>query len=68
MKRALSHRSADTFVLASSEKMGAVSPHRVVGWDAVTAVQKMAAVVLGQSVSKNYIMPLPSVAVTNLPL
>ena len=38
MKRALSHRSADTYVLASSEKMGAVSPHRVVGWDDVTAV------------------------------
>jgi DeoR/GlpR family transcriptional regulator of sugar metabolism len=38
MKRALSHRSADTYVLASSEKIGAVSPHRVVVWDDVTAV------------------------------
>ena len=34
-------------------------------WDAVTAMQKMAAVVLGQSVSKNYIMPLPSVTQSN---
>lgn len=38
MKRALVRRSADTYVLASSEKIGAVSAHRVVGWDDVTAV------------------------------
>jgi DeoR/GlpR family transcriptional regulator of sugar metabolism len=38
MKRALSHRCADTYVLASSEKIGAVSPHRVVDWGDITAV------------------------------
>ena len=38
VKRAFARRSADTYVLASSEKLGAVSPHTVVGWDDVTAV------------------------------
>ncbi len=38
MKRALSHRCAETYVLASSEKIGAVSPHRVVEWSDITAV------------------------------
>jgi DeoR/GlpR family transcriptional regulator of sugar metabolism len=38
MKRALSRRAAETYVLASSEKIGTVSPHRVVEWVDVTAV------------------------------
>jgi DeoR/GlpR family transcriptional regulator of sugar metabolism len=38
MKRALSRRCADTYVLASAEKIGAVSPHVVVGWPEITAV------------------------------
>ena len=38
MKRALAHRCAETYVLASSEKIGAVSPHRVVEWSDITAV------------------------------
>jgi DeoR/GlpR family transcriptional regulator of sugar metabolism len=38
IKRALARRSADTYVLASSEKIGAVSPHRVVGLGEITAV------------------------------
>lgn len=38
IKRAFARRSADTYVLASSEKLGAVSPHTVVPWNHVTAV------------------------------
>lgn len=38
VKRAFARRSADTYVLASSEKLGAVSPHSVLGWSDVTAV------------------------------
>jgi DeoR/GlpR family transcriptional regulator of sugar metabolism len=37
-KRALARRSAQTWVLASGEKLGAVSPHRVLGLDEVTGV------------------------------
>ncbi|MFF8809101.1 DeoR/GlpR family DNA-binding transcription regulator [Streptomyces omiyaensis] len=38
MKRALSARAADTYVLASSEKIGTASPYRVLPWDAVTGL------------------------------
>ncbi len=38
IKRALGRRCADTYILASAEKIGAVSPYRVMGWDDVTAV------------------------------
>ena len=38
MKRALAGRAADTYVLASSEKIGAVSPYKVLELDAVTAI------------------------------
>ncbi|HEU4839889.1 MAG TPA: DeoR/GlpR family DNA-binding transcription regulator [Ilumatobacteraceae bacterium] len=38
MKRTLAHRAADTYVLASSEKVGAVSPHRVLDLADVTSV------------------------------
>lgn len=38
MKRALAARAADTYVLASSEKIGAVSPYEVVALRDVTAV------------------------------
>jgi DeoR/GlpR family transcriptional regulator of sugar metabolism len=38
MKRMLARRAADTYVLASAEKIGAVSPHRVVPWSDITAV------------------------------
>ncbi|WP_433790537.1 DeoR/GlpR family DNA-binding transcription regulator [Actinoplanes sp. CA-252034] len=38
MKRALAARAADTYVLASSEKIGAASPFLVLPCDAVTAV------------------------------
>ena len=38
MKRTLARRAADTYILASSEKIGAVSPHRVLDWADVTAV------------------------------
>jgi DeoR/GlpR family transcriptional regulator of sugar metabolism len=37
MKRAISRRAAETYVLASSEKLGAASPHRVVNFTDVTA-------------------------------
>lgn len=37
-KRALARRSAQTWVLASGEKLGAVSPHRVLGLDEVAGV------------------------------
>jgi DeoR/GlpR family transcriptional regulator of sugar metabolism len=38
MKRTLAAQAADTYVLASSEKIGAVSPYRVLGLGAITAV------------------------------
>ena len=38
MKRTLAGQAADTYVLASPEKIGAVSPYRVLGLDAVTAI------------------------------
>jgi DeoR/GlpR family transcriptional regulator of sugar metabolism len=38
MKRALSHRAAETYVLASSEKVGAASRHTVVPLDAVAGI------------------------------
>jgi DeoR/GlpR family transcriptional regulator of sugar metabolism len=38
MKRALAARAADTYVLASTEKLGAVSPYTVLTLDDVTAV------------------------------
>jgi DeoR/GlpR family transcriptional regulator of sugar metabolism len=38
MKRMLASRAADTYVLGSAEKLGAVSPYRVLNLDAVTAV------------------------------
>jgi DeoR/GlpR family transcriptional regulator of sugar metabolism len=37
MKRAISRRAADTFVLASSEKLGSALLHHVVGFNEVTA-------------------------------
>ena len=38
VKRALSHAAAETFVLASSEKLGAASPYAVVPLDEVSAI------------------------------
>ncbi|MEU0000597.1 DeoR/GlpR family DNA-binding transcription regulator [Streptomyces microflavus] len=38
MKRALSARAADTYVLASREKIGAASPYRVLPWDKITGL------------------------------
>ncbi|KRV51127.1 DeoR family transcriptional regulator [Wenjunlia vitaminophila] len=38
MKRALSARAADTYVLASSEKIGTASPYRVLPWEDVTGL------------------------------
>ncbi|MGW4648144.1 DeoR/GlpR family DNA-binding transcription regulator [Kitasatospora sp. NPDC004289] len=38
MKRALAGRAADTYVLASSEKLGTASQYRVLPWEKVTAV------------------------------
>lgn len=38
MKRTLAGQAADTYVLASAEKIGAVSPYRVLGLDAITAI------------------------------
>jgi DeoR/GlpR family transcriptional regulator of sugar metabolism len=38
MKRTLAARAADTYVLASTEKVGAISPYKVLGLDDVTAV------------------------------
>lgn len=38
MKRALAGRAAETFVLGSSEKVGAASPFEVIGFDAVAGV------------------------------
>jgi DeoR/GlpR family transcriptional regulator of sugar metabolism len=38
MKRTLAGRAADTYVLASTEKIGAVSPYRVLSFADVTAV------------------------------
>ncbi len=37
MKRAISKRAAETYVLASTEKLGAASPHHVVNFNEVTA-------------------------------
>ncbi|MFE5796424.1 DeoR/GlpR family DNA-binding transcription regulator [Streptomyces sp. NPDC056503] len=38
MKRALSARAADTYVLASSEKIGTASPYRVLPWEKITGL------------------------------
>jgi DeoR/GlpR family transcriptional regulator of sugar metabolism len=38
MKRTLSGRAAETYVLASAEKIGAVSPYKVIDLDAATAI------------------------------
>ncbi|WP_406031362.1 DeoR/GlpR family DNA-binding transcription regulator [Nocardioides sp. NBC_00163] len=38
MKRALAARAAETYVLASSEKIGTASPYRVLPWDQVTGI------------------------------
>ncbi|MFI7540302.1 DeoR/GlpR family DNA-binding transcription regulator [Actinoplanes sp. NPDC049599] len=38
MKRALAQRAADTYVLASTEKIGAASPFAVLPWEAVAGV------------------------------
>ncbi|MEV6201112.1 DeoR/GlpR family DNA-binding transcription regulator [Streptomyces sp. NPDC051771] len=38
MKRALSARAADTYILASSEKIGTASPYRVLPWESVTGL------------------------------
>jgi DeoR/GlpR family transcriptional regulator of sugar metabolism len=38
MKRTLAGQAADTYVLASAEKIGAISPYRVLDLDAVTAI------------------------------
>jgi DeoR/GlpR family transcriptional regulator of sugar metabolism len=38
MKRTLARRAAETYILASSEKIGTVSPHRVLDWADITAV------------------------------
>lgn len=38
IKRVLAGQAAETYVLASSEKVGAVSAHRVMPWSMVTAV------------------------------
>ena len=38
VKRALSHAAADTIVLASTEKLNAASPYRVVGLDEVSGI------------------------------
>jgi DeoR/GlpR family transcriptional regulator of sugar metabolism len=38
MKRTLAGQAADTYVLASAEKIGAVSPYLVLNLDAITAI------------------------------
>ncbi|MFE4001614.1 DeoR/GlpR family DNA-binding transcription regulator [Nocardioides sp. YIM B13467] len=38
MKRALAARAAETYVLASSEKIGTASPYRVLPWGQITGV------------------------------
>lgn len=38
MKRALAARAAETYVLASSEKIGTASPYRVLPWGQVTGI------------------------------
>ena len=38
VKRALSHAAADTIVLASSEKLNAASPYRIVGLEEITGL------------------------------
>ncbi|MER5618801.1 DeoR/GlpR family DNA-binding transcription regulator [Streptomyces sp. NPDC002215] len=38
MKRALSARAADTYILASCEKIGTASPYRVLPWEKITGL------------------------------
>ena len=38
MKRALSERAADTYILASSEKIGTASRYRVLPWEKITGL------------------------------
>jgi DeoR/GlpR family transcriptional regulator of sugar metabolism len=38
MKRALSTRAADTYILASSKKIGTASPYRVLPWEKITGI------------------------------
>lgn len=38
MKRALAARAAETYVLASSEKIGTASPYRVLPWGQVSGI------------------------------
>lgn len=38
MKRALSARAADTYILASREKIGTASPYRVLPWEKITGL------------------------------
>jgi DeoR/GlpR family transcriptional regulator of sugar metabolism len=38
MKRALSARAADTYILASSEKIGTASAYRVLSWEKITGL------------------------------
>ncbi len=38
MKRALAARAAETYILASSEKIGTASPYRVLPWDQISGV------------------------------
>ncbi|MFE2053561.1 DeoR/GlpR family DNA-binding transcription regulator [Streptomyces sp. NPDC059459] len=38
MKRALAARAADTYILASREKIGTASPYRVLPWEKITAL------------------------------
>ncbi|SEE44704.1 transcriptional regulator, DeoR family [Streptomyces sp. 2131.1] len=38
MKRALSARAADTYILASYEKIGTASPYRVLPWEKITGL------------------------------
>ncbi|QXT61744.1 DeoR/GlpR family DNA-binding transcription regulator [Tessaracoccus palaemonis] len=38
MKRALASRAAETYILASSEKIGTASPYRVLSWDQTAGV------------------------------
>ena len=38
VKRALSHAAADTIVLASSEKLNAASPYKIIGLEEVSGI------------------------------
>ena len=38
MKRALAARAAETYILASSEKIGTASPYRVLPWSQISGV------------------------------